>query len=140
VDDIAEFAGIGVDHPPQAWSITLELAADELTPGDMATALSEALGRPIPCLFISSDTLMRLNEESAKGYARINAGEMNPIDLPALRTIHPGLMDFRTWLTTKGAALVRPLLPLDRPGAYLADLPACHLEALPKERYPALGL
>ena len=65
-----------------------------------------------------------------KGYAQINAGEMNPIDLPALRTIHPGLMDFRTWLTATGAALLRPLLPLDRPDAYLADLPAWHLESL----------
>jgi len=131
VDDIAEFAAIAVDHPPRAGSTILELAGDELTAGDMAAALSEALGRPIPCLFISTDTLMRLNEESAKGYAQINAGEMNPIDLPALRTIHPGLMDFRTWLTTTGAALLRPLLPLDRPGAYLADLPAWHLESGP---------
>ena len=130
VDDIAEFAAIAVDHPPQAGSTILELAGDELTPGDMAAALSEALGRPIPCLFISSDTLMRLNEESAKGYAQINAGEMNPIDLPALRMIHPGMMDFRTWLTATGAALLRPLLPLDRPDAYLADLPAWHLESL----------
>ena len=39
-----------------------------------------------------------------------------------------------------GAALLRPLLPLDRPGAYLADLTGWHPEAVPKERYPAPGL
>ncbi len=63
------------------------------------------------------------------GYAHINAGAMNPVDLAALRKIHPGLMDFRTWLATTGAALLKPLLPLDRPGAYLADLPAWRLES-----------
>jgi uncharacterized protein YbjT (DUF2867 family) len=123
VDDIAEFAAIAVDHPPRAGSSILELAGDELTSAEMAAALSEALGRPIPCLYISTDTLLRLNEESAKGYAQINAGEMNPVDISALRQIHPGLMSFKTWLAAIGAAALRPLLPLDRPGAYLADLP-----------------
>jgi len=129
VDDIAEFAAIAFDHPPRAGSTILELAGDELTPGEMAAALSQALGRPIPCLYISSETLLRLNENSAQGYAHINAGAMNPVDLTALRKIHPGLMDFRTWLATTGAALLKPLLPLDRPGAYLADLPAWRLES-----------
>ncbi len=129
VDDIAEFAAIAFDHPPRAGSTILELAGDELTPGEMAAALSQALGRPIPCLYISSETLLRLNENSAQGYAHINAGAMNPVDLAALRKIHPGLMDFRTWLATTGAALLKPLLPLDRPGAYLADLPAWRLES-----------
>ncbi len=129
VDDIAEFAAIAFDHPPKEGSTILELAGDELTAGEMAAALSQALARPIPCLYISSETLLRLNKNSAKGYAHINAGEMNPVDLPALRKIHPGLMNFRTWLATTGAALLRPLLPLDRPGAYLADLPAWRLES-----------
>lgn len=58
VDDIAEFATIAVDHPPQAGATVLELAGDELTPGEMAAALSEALGRPVP-LFVhcNRDTL-----------------------------------------------------------------------------------
>jgi len=40
-------------------------------------------------------------------------------------------MSFKTWLAAVGAAALRPLLPLvDRPGTYLADLPAWRLERL----------
>ena len=83
---------------------------------------------PSLCLYIATETLLRLNEESAKGYAQISTGEMNAVYIPALRQMHPGLMDFKPWLAAIGAPALRSLLPLDRPGAYLADLPAWRLE------------
>jgi uncharacterized protein YbjT (DUF2867 family) len=128
LEDIAALAAIMFEKPHDAGARILEIAGDELTPAEMAAALSEALGRPIPCMYISTDTLQKLNENSGKGYARINAGEMNPVDIPAIRRIHPGLMGFKTWLATTGAEQLKPLLPLYRRGAYLAELPAWRLE------------
>jgi hypothetical protein len=58
---------------------------------------------------------------------RINAGEMNVVDIPAVRKWHPGLMDFRTWLARTGAARLRALLPQHRPGEVLSTLPAWQL-------------
>jgi len=53
----------------------LEIAGDELTPLEIAASLSDSLGRRIPHLQIPADVLLELNENSGKGYARINAAK-----------------------------------------------------------------
>ena len=47
--------------------------------------------------------MVQLNENSGKGYARINAGEMTRIDIASIREMYPGLMTFRSWLQNGGA-------------------------------------
>ena len=127
VDDIAEMAAIMFENPQESGTTTIEIAGDELTPVEMASALSEALGRAIPYLQISVGMLLRINENSGKGYAQINAGVMNVVDIPAARKWHPGLMDFRAWLARTGAARLHALLPQHRPGEVLSMLPAWRL-------------
>ena len=127
VDDIAEMAAIMFENPQDSGTRTIEIAGEELTPVEMASALSEALGRTIPYLQISVEMLLRINENSGKGYAQINAGVMNVVDIPAVRKWHPGLMDFRAWLARTGAVRLRALLPQHRPGEVLSMLPAWRL-------------
>ena len=71
--------------------------------------------------------MVQLNENSGKGYARINAGEMTRIDVASIREMYPGLMTFRSWLQNGGAKRLGTLL--QRAG-YLSGLPAWRLERL----------
>jgi hypothetical protein len=50
-------------------------------------------------------------------------------DLDALRRLNPKLLNFPAWLERTGADRIRPLLPLDRPGAILGISPAWDLDA-----------
>jgi uncharacterized protein YbjT (DUF2867 family) len=132
VRDIGEFVAIMLERPyPDETTVrSIEIAGDELLPAEMAAALSAALGRPIPYLQVSTDVLLAINPNSGKGYARINAGAMNVVDIAAARALHPGLMDFRAWLANIGADRLRALLPQPRPGEVLSALPAWRLEGI----------
>jgi hypothetical protein len=73
--------------------------------------------------------LVQLNENSGKGYAWINAGEMTRVDIASIREIYPGLMTFRSWLQNGGPKRLGTLLPPERTG-YLSGLPVWRLERL----------
>lgn len=90
VDDIGALAALMFEHGMEPGARILEIAGDELTPLEMAAALSDSLGRRIPYLQLPADVLLRLNENSGKGYARINAGEMTRVGIASIREIHPG--------------------------------------------------
>ena len=132
VRDIGEFVAIMLERPyPDETTVrSIEIAGDELLPAEMAAALSAALGRPIPYLQVSTDVLLAINPNSGNGYARINAGAMNVVDIAAARALRPGLMDFRAWLANIGANRLRALLPQPRPGEVLSALPAWRLEGI----------
>lgn len=129
VDDIGALAALMFEHDMQPGARILEIAGDELTPIEMAAALSDALGRRIPYLQIPGDLLIKLNENSGKGCARINAGEMTRVDIASIRELHPGLMTFRSWLCNGGAKRLAALLSRESAG-YLSGLPAWRLEGL----------
>jgi uncharacterized protein YbjT (DUF2867 family) len=76
VDDIGALAALMFEQGTEPGGRILEIAGDELTPLEMATSLSASLGRRIPYLQMPAEVLLQLNENSGKGYARINAGEM----------------------------------------------------------------
>jgi uncharacterized protein YbjT (DUF2867 family) len=128
-EDIAEFAAISIANPHAEGAHILEIAGDELTPGAMADALSQALGRRIPYIRIKEEVLLRFNPNSGRGYSKINAGVLRMADLDALRRLNPKLLSFPAWLERTGADRIRPLLPLDRPGAILGISPAWDLDA-----------
>lgn len=128
VDDIAVFARLCLEAPHTSGAETLELAGDELTRDEMAAALSEALGYQVPCLHISTDTLKKLNPQSARTYAMLNDGAMRTVDIAALREIHPGLRTFRDWLQESGVERLRALRP-GGSGAYLQQAAAWDVAA-----------
>ncbi len=129
MDDIGALAALMFEQGTEPSARILEIAGDELTPLEMAASLSDSLGRRIPYLQMPAEVLLQLNENSGKGYARINAGEMTRVDIASIGEIHPGLMTFRSWLQNGGARRLGTLLPPERDG-YLSGLPAWRLERL----------
>ncbi|MGW4772107.1 NmrA/HSCARG family protein [Nocardia sp. NPDC004278] len=111
LDDIGAFAALAFAQPDAYRGRTLELVGDVLTPPQVAAEISAVVGRPVPYIQRPIEELRRINERFARGYERINSGDGIPdVDIDELRALHPGLMSLRTWLTRKGAQLLRPLL------------------------------
>ncbi len=102
--DLAEFTVLAFDHPDAYIGQTIELAGDALTPPQIAAAISRATGRPIPYVQIPlegmspyADYFDWLNTHGCKA------------DIPALRKLHPGLMNFETWLEKEGKTKIEAL-------------------------------
>ena len=128
-EDIGVFAAIMLERPHEGGIRILEIAGDDLTPVEMAAALSDALGRRIPYLQISSEMMFRISENAGYTYAKINAGDITIVNIAELKKLHPGLQTMPDWLANQGAEWLRPLLP-QRPGGMLAALPAWRLDSL----------
>jgi uncharacterized protein YbjT (DUF2867 family) len=79
VDDVGFVTALAFSLPEDWIGRAVALAADELTPVQIAAAIEKALGHPLP-------------------YVRI----------------HPGAMDFRTWLERTGAARIAAFLASQR--------------------------
>ena len=105
VDDIGAFATLAFDHPNFYLGQTLELAGDALTPPQIAAAISRSVGRALPSVQIPIETLRRQNADAALAYDFVNKGGYQA-DILALRKLHPGLMDFATWLEKTGKDLL----------------------------------
>lgn len=68
-----------------------------------------ALGIPLPYVQIPIDAIRALNEDFA--YANEWLNELGyRADIPATREIHPGTMDFSTWLERTGASQIASFL------------------------------
>ncbi|QBD79689.1 NmrA/HSCARG family protein [Ktedonosporobacter rubrisoli] len=101
VDDIGAFATLAFDHPDFYVGKTIEIAGDALTPPQIAAAISHTIGRTLPSIQIPIETLRQHNADAALAYDFVNMGGYQA-DIPALRKLHPGLMDFATWLEKVG--------------------------------------
>ncbi|MBY8863254.1 NmrA/HSCARG family protein [Nocardia sp. CA2R105] len=112
LDDIGAFAAFALQHPDDYRGRTFELVGDALTPPEVAAQVSAAVGQPVPYLQRPIEELRRINERFARGYEFLNSGDgsVPDVDIDELRALHPGLMNFRDWLSRKGAELIRPLL------------------------------
>jgi uncharacterized protein YbjT (DUF2867 family) len=112
LDDIAAIAVLALERPDRHAGKQIDLAGDDLTPPQIAEAISRAVGRTIPYVQVTIDDLRRRNESEsvARGYAWLNERKMALADIPALRELHPGLMDFQTWLDKGGAQQIRDFL------------------------------
>ncbi|MFC7381840.1 NmrA/HSCARG family protein [Sphaerisporangium rhizosphaerae] len=95
LDDIGAFAALAFASPDPFRGRVLELAGDELTPHQIASAIGRATGHdvavPVPARGGPGGTTSFCDWQA---------------DIPALRTIHPGLLDFGTWLSREGKALL----------------------------------
>lgn len=112
LEDIAYFVELAFRDPAHFEGRALDLAGDDLTPPQISEMLSRAVGRQIPYHEVTiGDLLERAESENvARGYTWLNERKMTLADIPALRELHPGLMDFQTWLDRGGAQQVRAFL------------------------------
>ncbi|MBO0781084.1 MAG: NmrA/HSCARG family protein [Ktedonobacteraceae bacterium] len=103
VDDIGAFVALAFDRPDEYLGKTIEIAGDALTMPQIAAAISRVLGRSIPYVQISIETVRQQNADVALVYDFVNEGSLQ-VDISALRHLHPGLLDFDTWLRKTGKA------------------------------------
>jgi uncharacterized protein YbjT (DUF2867 family) len=115
VTDIGAFAALAFADPERFVGRKLELAGDEVTLEQLVEAISRTIGRPI--------NLDPLTPEAAEKYGvdlyrthgpRFGGWQAN---VPALRELHPGLLDFDGWLAAGGGRRLSALFdrahPLD---------------------------
>ncbi|WP_406315380.1 NmrA/HSCARG family protein [Streptosporangium sp. NBC_01639] len=115
VDDVGVFAALAFDHPAEWIGRVIDLAGDELTPRRIAEAIGESIGRPLPYVQIPIEAIRQVGAEFAFAYEWLNERGYRA-DIAAARQIHPGLMDFRTWLERTGAAQITAFLTAQRAG------------------------
>lgn len=101
VNDIGAFVALAFDHPDEYMGKTIELAGDALTMPQITAIISQLTGRPIPYIQFPIETIRQQNPSAALAYDFVNAGGMQA-DIPVLRKLHPGLMNFETWLKREG--------------------------------------
>jgi uncharacterized protein YbjT (DUF2867 family) len=104
VDDIGAFAALAFDHPDSYLGKTIEIAGDALTPQQIAATISRVTGQSISYVQVPIETIRQQSADFARAFDLINEGKDYPADIPALRKMHPGLMDFDTWLKKVGKA------------------------------------
>jgi uncharacterized protein YbjT (DUF2867 family) len=108
VTDIGAFAALAFADPDRFVGHALELAGDELTREHLTTAIENATGRPLDLRPLPTEIAQRYGIDGDRlGKARFGGWQA---DIPALRALHPGLLDFDSWLTAGGAAKLTALL------------------------------
>lgn len=111
VTDIGAFAALAFDAPENYFGKTIELAGDTPTPPQIVAAINRATGRAISYVHVTAETARQrmeaqvaspeLMEELVRAYEYLNRRQFKG-DIPALRKLHPALMDFETWLQKEG--------------------------------------
>ncbi|WP_053717968.1 NmrA/HSCARG family protein [Saccharothrix sp. NRRL B-16348] len=109
VDDVAAFVAMAFAEPHEWIGRTEDLAGDELTPVDIAAAISAATGRELPYEQIPLDAIRQVSEDFAHANEWLNERGYRA-DVAATRRLHPGLLDLRAWLAATGAALITAFL------------------------------
>jgi uncharacterized protein YbjT (DUF2867 family) len=103
VDDIGAFTALAFASPEDYLGQTLTLIGDAPTPPQIAASISHATGQAISYHQIPIETLRQQNPEVARACEFINGGGFKG-DISRLRKLHPGLLDFDSWLEKEGAA------------------------------------
>jgi uncharacterized protein YbjT (DUF2867 family) len=108
VDDIGWFAAAAFADPATYAGRQWEIAGDELSHAHMASAISTTLGRPVTYTRDTAEAFADKRGVPAEIIHRamqlIDTG-LWQADIPALRLLHPGLMDFTAWLTRVGKTI-----------------------------------
>ncbi|EIV96185.1 NmrA/HSCARG family protein [Frankia sp. QA3] len=104
LEDIGTFTALAFGEPDEHLGRTIALAGDELTPPQLAAALGQAVGREIPYTQIPVEAVRSQSSDSADALEFLNAGGGYGVSIPEARKLHPGLMDFDTWLDRHGRA------------------------------------
>ena len=82
-----------------------ELAGDNLTQTEKAALISRIVGRDVPYIGITVDQVADDSPTTAKMLGILNEHPI-PVDIEALRAIHPGLLTLEQWMTGIGKPLV----------------------------------
>lgn len=109
VDDVGAVTASAFGQPEEWIGRAVSLAADELTPVQVAEAIGTALGIPLPYVQIPIEAIRGLSEDFAYASQWLNERGYRA-DIAATRRIHPAAMDFRTWLERTGAAQISAFL------------------------------
>jgi uncharacterized protein YbjT (DUF2867 family) len=108
VEDIGVFAGLAFANRKEYQGRTIELAGDELTEPQVAEMFSKVIGRPV-ALTPSTGGWGNDSEEEMKAAYEFYNGEGYAADIPALRKLHPGLLNFEQWLRKNGWENQQPI-------------------------------
>ncbi|WP_052851161.1 NmrA family NAD(P)-binding protein [Streptomyces avicenniae] len=110
-DDIGAFAALAFADPERYAGLALELAGDEMTSPQAAALIGRALGRDLTYRQVTPDGTTPGAAGAADAIAAVSRRTTGiwRADIPALRALHPGLMDLPTWLERGGAARVAAL-------------------------------
>ncbi|HEX4208531.1 MAG TPA: NmrA family NAD(P)-binding protein [Ktedonobacteraceae bacterium] len=103
VSDIAVFVALSFASPDTYLGKTIELVGHAPTPPQIAASISRAIGRSISYVQAPIELLRLQNAEIARACEFLNENH-STVDISALRKLHPGLMDFETWLQKEGKA------------------------------------
>ena len=105
VDDVGAFAALAFAAPGEWIGRELELAGDALTPVRVAGLIGGSLGIELPYVNIPVAALREFSEAGAVAHTWLNKRGYGA-DIAAVRALHPGLLDFPTWLARTGRALI----------------------------------
>jgi uncharacterized protein YbjT (DUF2867 family) len=108
-DDVGAFAALAFTQPDRYIGEGIEIAGDELTPVQIAAAISLAIGQPLPYVQLPIETIRAANMHAAIANEWFNDYGYRA-DIAALRTLNPALMNFTTWLERGGAAKIEAAL------------------------------
>jgi uncharacterized protein YbjT (DUF2867 family) len=113
VADIGILAALAFTRPGDFIGRALDIAGDELSFGEAAAAIGQAVGRPLPYRPFPDEVL------AANPFltALVRFGERRnfTVDIAGLRALHPGLQSFATWLDRGGRARAEGLLAEEAP-------------------------
>ncbi|MBN6055040.1 NmrA/HSCARG family protein, partial [Nonomuraea sp. RK-328] len=113
VDDVGAVTALAFAQPGEWIGRAVSLAADELTPVQVAEAIGTALGISLPYVQIPIETIRGLSEDFAYAIQWLNELGYRT-DIAATRRIHPAAMDYSTWLERTGAAQISAFLDAAR--------------------------
>ncbi|ADD42084.1 NmrA family NAD(P)-binding protein [Stackebrandtia nassauensis] len=107
VADVGAIAALAFADPDTYGGKALELAGDAPTPVAAVKAISAALGREIRYEQFTAAEAERLGPEIADIRTLWTEGNGWNADIPAIRELHPGLLDFEGWLAAGGAERIK---------------------------------
>ncbi|HEX2988577.1 MAG TPA: NmrA/HSCARG family protein [Chloroflexota bacterium] len=101
VEDIAAFVALAFERPEEFIGKELEIAGEELTMPQQAEIIGRVIGRPV--LYVQTLPEGDWNRgEEARRMTRWFDEEGYKADIPALRRLHPEMMNLETWLRRMG--------------------------------------
>jgi uncharacterized protein YbjT (DUF2867 family) len=103
VDDIGAFAAIAFAVPARFLGQSVVIAGDELTTPQLAELITLRAGFKLDYAQVPTEVLAGISADLAAVFAYLNEQDSYGADIPALRRLHPGLLDVNGWLDAGGA-------------------------------------
>lgn len=110
VDDIGALAAIVFAAPARFLGQAMVIAGDELTTPELAELITRRTGFALDYVQVPGEILASVSSGLAKVFAYLNEQDGYGADIPALRLLHPGLLDVNGWLDAGGAAAFAALV------------------------------